>query len=462
MSIIPGISLYRLFENDLKQWAVSDLKNGSGGGARRIEKRLPFFVKVSDAVVSAGGMDQFYFKDRRNRYEAGAIGCARVYASIGDSGPDPADEIGRLWEADPRFSLFGGMSFFDDAMPPEWRSFGRVRFVLPLVALKSDENGCTVVLNCIPPENKSLGNAANDIVRQLKRLDAMVPGIVASGVPPYTETLIPGYESWHAFVDEVLSRLNRNGVRKVVLARKKILKSALAWDPVFLFRCIEAIEEDSFLFFCRPKNGEAFMGRSPERLFNLTKGSLASDAIAGTRRRCDQPFRDDTLASELMSSIKDAEEHRIVVDYIRAHMARLCDDVCVAASPRPLKLKHLQHIITRVRGRVKNGRNPVEIMRMLHPTPAVGGVPRESSLEMISRLEPFGRGWYGAPIGWMARDAAEFAVGIRSALVRENELHLFGGAGIVAQSEAKPEWEETGHKMENFTRILESMNNGFT
>jgi menaquinone-specific isochorismate synthase len=96
----------------------------------------------------------------------------------------------------------------------------------------------------------------------------------------------------------------------------------------------------------------------------------------------------------------------------------------------------------------------IDILHRLHPTPAVGGMPPGLSRALIQRLEPFGRGWFGAPVGWMTKDAAEFAVGIRSALVRGNELHLFGGAGIVIGSDAGMEWQETVHKMENFARIL--------
>ena len=455
-------SFYRLFEKALSRltagaFSSADAKGVySGYRAHRIETRVPFPIRIPDIVLSAEGLDQFYFRDRRNRYEVGAIGCTRVFTGNPD-GKLPIDEIAGLWEQDPLFVLFGGMSFFNNsATPPEWRSFDRFRFVLPLVEFRGDADGCTIVLNCLFPENQEPFVITDDIGKQLRALDDMALSQVPSGeIPPHSETLVPGHEKWGSLVKEALGWLRENGARKVVLARKKIMKSDQYWDPVRLFRGIERIEEDSFLFYCRQKTGDAFFGRSPERLFNLSEGVLSTDAIAGTRPRGDNPGQDDLLESQLMASIKDLEEHRIVVDYIREHMARLCKTLEVTASLKPLKLRHLQHIITRVRGRDHNGLNPVETMFRLHPTPAVCGVPPEGSKEMIQRLEPFGRGWYGAPIGWMSRHAAEFAVGIRSALVSEKELHLFGGAGIVEKSDAEMEWQETGHKMENFTRILD-------
>jgi menaquinone-specific isochorismate synthase len=95
-----------------------------------------------------------------------------------------------------------------------------------------------------------------------------------------------------------------------------------------------------------------------------------------------------------------------------------------------------------------------EVLRALHPTPAVGGYPGVEALEEIRALEPFDRGWYAGPVGWIGADAAEFAVGIRSGLVRGNTLALFSGAGIVAGSAPEGEWAEIEQKIGDFTRMF--------
>lgn len=450
-----AFSFCRLFEKEIHQWAkTGPVPLHDRAVPVRIEKRLPPVVNIPALIAAAAGMECFYFKDRRNRYETGAIGCVRAYGS-GSDGTLPIEQADLLWVEDPRFTLFGGMSFFDEPAPPEWDAFGRIRFVLPLLELHREENACRIVLNVFSSESASQSDFAEELLERLKSLDSMPISQEDKVISSFTEALVPGRQRWQKLVDTALDWLRENGARKVVLARKKILKSTALWDPVALFHCLGQIREDSFLFFCRQKNGDAFMGRSPERLFRIAQGFLTSDAIAGTRRRGEHPEEDERLSAALMASGKDILEHRFVADYIRAQLAFLCKEVTIEASAGPLKLRHLQHIITRVSGRVAKGHAPFDIMRRLHPTPAVGGMPPQLSRELIRRLEPFGRGWFGAPIGWMTRDAAEFAVGIRSALVSGNELHLFGGAGIVTGSDAEMEWQETGHKMENFTRILQ-------
>ncbi|MEZ4744549.1 MAG: chorismate-binding protein [Calditrichia bacterium] len=91
---------------------------------------------------------------------------------------------------------------------------------------------------------------------------------------------------------------------------------------------------------------------------------------------------------------------------------------------------------------------------MLHPTPAVGGYPKDLALPKISELEPFDRGWYAGPIGWFSKNAAEFAVAIRSGMVYHNKLLLYAGAGIVPGSEPEKEWDELENKISNFMRAL--------
>jgi menaquinone-specific isochorismate synthase len=95
-----------------------------------------------------------------------------------------------------------------------------------------------------------------------------------------------------------------------------------------------------------------------------------------------------------------------------------------------------------------------EVLLALHPTPAVGGYPRREALEEIRALEPFDRGWYAGPVGWIGAEGSEFAVGIRSGLVRGNSLALFSGAGIVAGSVPEDEWAEIEQKIGGFVRVF--------
>ncbi len=123
-------------------------------------------------------------------------------------------------------------------------------------------------------------------------------------------------------------------------------------------------------------------------------------------------------------------------------------------SPRLLKLSSLQHLYTGFQGTLRPGITLQQLLHTLHPTPAVGGVPRHEGLKKIQELEPFTRGLYAAPWGWCQGDEGDFLVAIRSCLIHHQQIHLFAGSGLVEGSEVEAEWEETQKKLENLLQLL--------
>ncbi len=160
------------------------------------------------------------------------------------------------------------------------------------------------------------------------------------------------------------------------------------------------------------------------------------------------PAEDDALAAQLLASTKDRQEHQFVIDAIRAHLAAAASALEVPGAPTVLRLRNIQHLYTPIHGHLRRpGESVLRLVRRLHPTPAMGGAPREQALAFLRDAEPFPRGWYAAPIGWF--DAAldgVFAVGIRPAITQHARAWLYAGAGIVAQSTAESEWAETALK----------------
>jgi menaquinone-specific isochorismate synthase len=266
--------------------------------------------------------------------------------------------------------------------------------------------------------------------------------------------LVPEKPQWNRMIQKALATIQAGDLQKIVLARKMVITRSKRWDPAEIIASLAQIEEDSFIFYYQIADGISFLGRSPERLFRMQDGRITAEAIAGTRPRGETPSEDQRLERELLHSRKELKEHRFVAGFVETGMKRICDDVRIAASEEILKLKNVQHIVTRFTGRSTGERSPLSIARIFHPTPAVGGYPPDGIPEYLRQNEPFQRGWYGAPIGWMNRMNADFAVGIRSALVRGNKLHIFAGAGIVGQSTARDEWKETEKKMDNFATIV--------
>ena len=178
--------------------------------------------------------------------------------------------------------------------------------------------------------------------------------------------------------------------------------------------------------------------------------------MRGTRPRGTTSGEDQRLAYELLTSDKDQLEHDIVRKSIRQKLHKFVERLDVDSHASVLRLANKQHLCSQVKGVLKRDVGEVDLLQRLHPTPAVGGYPTENALPEIARLEPFDRGWYAAPIGWIGLDDAEFVVGIRSGLVDGKTLSLYSGAGIVKGSDPEQEWLEVDNKIRGFEQLFGS------
>ena len=135
-------------------------------------------------------------------------------------------------------------------------------------------------------------------------------------------------------------------------------------------------------------------------------------------------------------------------------LSEFCSSISRDRTIEVLKLRHCQHLLCKVGGQLNQSDCDAEVIAKLHPTPAVGGTPKEEALHWINELEDFDRGWYAAPVGWISHDAVEFAVAIRSALVQGDTVSVYTGAGIVPGSKPKSEWNEIENKMSEFRALF--------
>ena len=213
---------------------------------------------------------------------------------------------------------------------------------------------------------------------------------------------------------------------------------------------LSEISEASFLFAFQAPSGESFIGRSPERLISWQSGQVYVDAIAGTRKRSTLAHQDGNYSLELSESAKDLHEHRVVTDVVKSKLVKFCHDVDQFEKEKLFKLKNMHHIRSKFKASLNEENNPVELLKALHPTPAVGGRPTDKSVEYIKKYEMIDRGWFAGAIGYTEGNSGDFAIGIRTAFVKGNLVSAFAGAGIVSQSDAHLEWEETQVKMKNF------------
>jgi menaquinone-specific isochorismate synthase len=192
-----------------------------------------------------------------------------------------------------------------------------------------------------------------------------------------------------------------------------------------------------------------FVGASPELLVRRRGDEVASCPMAGTVRRGTTPEEDDALTAGLRRSVKEAEEHRLLVEAVVAALAPVCVEAPVAGEPDVVRFPTVSHLATRVSGVLRTpAPSALALAGLLHPTPAVGGLPRSEALATISALEGFDRGLYAGPVGWVdAAGDGEWAVALRGAQLQGRLARLVAGAGIVAGSDPEAEWAETEVKL---------------
>jgi len=395
-------------------------------------------------LAANAGLARIAWADRSSSEMVAGVGQAAVVdLSPGD---DVSDSIGqchqRLAGNGSGLRFFGGCSFDGS---DSWNSFGAGRFIVPRMLL-SDGTLALAVLDA-----EDIDQARLDLQKI-----SFAPATVAEKMPTQIErSYSPTFDGWQSRIDEALSLIRSEVVEKIVLSRKAHLKFSDPLCPIALTERLKAATHDCFVFCFDFGAGSAFVGATPERLFLREGVSLKSEVIAGTRMRGADSIADEGLAIELLTSDKDQREHDIVRKSIRQKLHKFVDHLSVDTQASILRLANKQHLRSNVQGTLKAEVSDGMLLKRLHPTPAVGGYPTDNALPEIARIEPFNRGWYAAPVGWVGADSAQFAVGIRSGLVEGNELSLFSGAGIVRGSDPDAEWREVENKIQDFIGILE-------
>lgn len=335
----------------------------------------------------------------------------------------------------------------------EWGAFGGYRFVLPRFEVRRGGDETVLACNLVVPRDAGSTGELLDEVGGMS-LPGEAPGPTGSLPTPISRADRPDLEGWRGNVRSALDSFAAGEMDKVVLARRVELGFGEDVDALVLMESLRAATPNCFHFLVEPEEGVAFVGASPERLFRREGRQIFSEAVAGTRPRSDSAIGDAELRDELLRSAKDQAEHSFVRISIRESLGALCAELEVEDEASEMKLARGRHLVSKIRGTLREGVADGEVLAALHPTPAVGGYPKEEALGEIRALEPFDRGWYAGPIGWLGADGAEFAVGIRSGLVRRRTLALYSGAGIVVGSTPDGEWAEIEQKISDFTKVF--------
>lgn len=338
----------------------------------------------------------------------------------------------------------GGFSFVPGgAADGAFRGFGDASFVLPRWLYARREDRAYLRLSFRAAEVSRAGAIEGEldrITQALRRAEELDRGDDGG----LLEVERPSRETYGAFVKQALRALEEGRFTKVVTAARARLVGARAFEPRTVLARLRA-KQPGCIVFAFERGGACFIGATPERLVTLTGRVLETEAVAGSiARGADTP----RAAAELLASDKERREHASVRRGILEALGPLTDSLELADEPEVRGLAALLHLVTPVRGVAARSRHVLELVRALHPTPAVAGAPREESLAWLREHEPFARGWYASPVGYVdAHGDGAFVVALRSAVLEGNEAFAFAGGGIVTGSDPHREHEEVRLKL---------------
>ena len=401
-------------------------------------------VPLFDWLRAQSGGARTYWGRRGTAYRIAGAGWGARYTGHNF---DVLDALPR----DAREAPDGGMQIhvscrFDvgAAAARPWQAFAPVTAGIPAVSL-TQRDGLTwlsVVYGANPATTQEALRTAARCQPPTPR-----PASVSEDEPADRAT-------WRAGIERVLEEIDARRLEKGVFTRRVRHRTPQALDPVDVLAQLDAGADDAYRFLVQPDVTSAFVGLSPERLYRRRRDTIQSEALAGTTRRSATPDTDALLGERLLASDKDRREHDLVRRHIESHLEPLADELSSDEEPHVEQLAHVQHLRTEVRGRLKPGVRDAQVLAALHPTPAVCGAPTDAALQVLRAHEGFDRGLYCGLVGTLGCDEAEFAVAIRSALIRGCEVEVFAGAGIVQGSDPDKEWDETVDKLKTIGDVI--------
>jgi len=401
------------------------------------------FNRPLSHLLSVPSDRKVYWQSRDGQTESAGLGAAiEVTTSRPDDIPDGWSRMEtETQQGDTPIRFFGGMAFDAQQAPDAmWRPLGLMRFWIPHVMLQRDRNRTHLIVSTTTLDDAALAQTVQCVTSALQA-QAKPPQALPVSLTCEDQ---PTESQWLKRVAAVTQNLAK-AQGKLVLSVRRSHGLSGRLDGWQLFQSMQAQSQGGFQYFFQV-NDNAFMGVSPECLYERQGTHLVTEALAGTAR----------FDSRLLDTPKENCEHEFVVRDMTEALARVCTQVLCQPNKELLKWQDLVHLKTALSGTLKADVTETQVIQALHPSAAVLGYPRDEAWQWLRAHEDHARGWYAGPVGWFERDRAQFAVAIRCAMVTSSQLHFYAGAGLVPASQPLEEWQEVQNKMRFFKEILES------
>jgi salicylate biosynthesis isochorismate synthase/menaquinone-specific isochorismate synthase len=401
-----------------------------------IERPMPDAVSIAalgkafDLVATRGGVALEDAAGKVVDFEAGddrLLGASRLWRRVCDSLGSPV--------------AVGGFAYRPDREPSgPWSGFPALLMRVPALAV-TRVRGRT---------HATAMTADADALLELSATGVRAPAARKLEVTPLRNPV-----AWTAAVGSASARLRSGEAAKVVLAREVLARGDGVVSAAMVARSLRAAYPSCFTYLITGADGTAFAGASPELLIRRSGRRAFSQPMAGSVARGASDVEDERLARELEESAKDAIEHRIVSDFVVDALRPFAQSVS-ARPPEVVRFTNIQHLATSVSAElVDPPPDALQLAAALHPTPAVGGWPRDAAEALIDELEGMERGWYAGAVGWIdSRGDGEFAVALRCGLLWEDGARLYAGVGVMPDSDPARELEETELKFKALLTAL--------
>ena len=264
-----------------------------------------------------------------------------------------------------------------------------------------------------------------------------------------------GEKNVHQAVDKIKEYIVEGDVMQVVLSQRMVKKFQL--PAISLYRVLRSINPSPYMFFYH-FDDYFIVGASPEILVRLENDTVTVRPIAGTRPRGENSQLDKDLEKDLLNDPKEIAEHIQLMDLGRNDIGRVSQPGSVVVTDKMTieRYSHVMHIVSNVEGSIQENLSPMDVLKATFPAGTVSGAPKVRAMEIINELESTKRGVYAGAVGYIGYDGTlDVAIAIRTGVIKSGKLYVQAGAGVVADSIAKNEWDETNNKAKAVLRAAE-------
>ena len=378
---------------------------------------------------------QFYLRFRDEAKTVAAVGKVRSFSDV---------NLAQQFIQEHDFPLVGGLQFQ-----------GESQFILPQVLIEQ-QNSETVVSVFV--ETDKLDSAKvelNTFEKIQEKTTALLPlnQLTIESVEPKANQSM-----WCDWVNQALNRIRQGELTKLVLANETVFRIHGELNGKDFLAASQVKNSGCYHFLWADNAQNCFVGSTPERLFARDNRLLFTEALAGTAPVSDNPSENNERANWLLNDEKNLNENWLVVEDISQNISHLVEQITVddvALKP----LRKVQHLIRKMQAKLTALCTDADLLKAIHPTAAVSGLPQQHAKKALAEIETFDRRWYAGTLGVMSQHLSEFCVTIRSAFIEENQVRVFAGAGIVEGSQPVEEWLEIERKAAGLISLF-AENNG--